>query len=173
MFAPRTVILPTASDLVRIDAAKISDAAQVDGKCRFALRLWQRGDRVSDAQDFLTKMRRFYAPEPAHMAETIGADVQAWRMVDFQVHDFVMDGADWGGHCIGDVRPITARVVAEQTYFMTWQKAHPIFFTVTMPGRMYHRVLFPFFDETGQVGRIVNLIKPVLKTRTLAEILSA
>lgn len=180
------VVSPYA--LVRLDRLPIEDAARGDWRVSLALRAWQAAVQHDDAETFLANMRRVFAPDPAHLTDCTASDLQGYRIVNFSPHPFVMDGAEHTNTAIGEIREIPVRIAAEETYGLVAREGMPAAFMVSMPSRVYRRLMLPFFGYVDPLGssrqqrvrlasartvtRIVTLIHPILQRASLAEVIA-
>lgn len=157
---------------VQIDYTDIHEAAHGDVKTSLALAIYHRsGTEEKDALAFLKRVRWAFSPDPAHMVDTSARAILDYRMMDQEPDAFVMDGERCQGQYLSEISSPLAREVATHTYFHVKQTAQPALFTVTMPERVYRRLMFPFHNG-GQVTRIVTLVHPLLNRMKLRDILN-
>lgn len=167
----RHTIRGADKSVVQIDYTEIREAAAADGKTSLALAIYERfGKRSSDAPAFLKRARWVFAPDPAHMVDTSAEAVEEYVMVDQERHSFVMDGEHYVGRPIGVIESGPAKEVAMHTYSQVKQLGLPAFYTVSMPERVYQRIMFPFVTA-GKVTHVVTLVHPLLSRRRLSEVL--
>ncbi len=167
----RHTIRGADKSVVQIDYTDIGEAAAADGKTSLALAIYERfGKRSADAPAFLKRARWVFAPDPAHMVDTSAQAVEDFVMVDQELHAFVMDGERYVGRPIGVIESEPAKEVAMHTYSQVKSLAKPAFYTVSMPERVYQRIMFPF-SGNGIVTHVVTLVHPMLSRRRLSEVL--
>lgn len=159
------------NSVVQIDYTDINEAAVSDGKASLALDIYQRfGHRHSEAAAFLKRARWIFAPDPAHLVDVSADHYDDFVMIDQESHPFVMDGENYVGRPVGLIESSPAKKVAVHTYCQVKETKRASFYTVTMPERVYQRLMFPFF--TGdKVTLIVTLVHPLLSRRRLSEVL--
>jgi|GEM_PF-3062017 len=167
----RHTIHDTDQSVVQIDYTDIREAALTDSKASLALAIYERSGRhTRDAMAFLKRARWVFAPDPAHMVDTTATDMADFIMLDHEPNHFVMDGERIQGQKLADASSPLAKAVAIHTYGQVKQLGIPAFYTVAMPERVYHRIMFPF-GEAGSVSRIITLVHPILHRKRLHEIL--
>jgi hypothetical protein len=174
---------------VRLDRKPLAEAVAEDWKVSLALRAWTIDTTQQAAPAFLANMRRIFNPDPAHMLDSSSPFMAEWRFIDFRPHPFVMDGAQHRHTEIGQIREHPVKYAAEQTYGLLVRDAEPACFTVSMPDRVYQRLMLPFFGRehpsaaptarphlqlvtATRVTRVVTLIKPITARATLAEVIA-
>lgn len=170
MSAAQPVFISDDHTMVRIDRLPLADVLRRDGKVGFAETLWRRDHAEDMALPFAAEMRRLFRPDPTHVIDTTPHDVLAWRIIDFDYHPFVLDGENAENLRLGDIRQAPARIAAEQTYAVVVAERTPACFLISMSIRVYQRAMFPFLDVTGQVSRVVTLIRPLTPGVPLAAV---
>jgi hypothetical protein len=167
----RHTIHDTDQSVVQIDYTDIREAALSDSKASLALAIYERSGRhTRDAMAFLKRARWVFAPDPAHLVDTSPDDVGNFIMMDQEPNPFVMDGERIQGQRLSEASSPLAKAVAIHTYGQVKRLDCPAFYTVAMPERVYHRIMFPF-GEAGNVTRIITLVHPILHRKRLHEIL--
>lgn len=170
MSAAEPLYVTAENALVRVDRVSLAEALAYNGKFSLAHALWLRDHAEDQALPFAVEMRRLFAPDPAHVIDTTAHSLLAWRIIDFDHHPFVLDGEDASNLRLGAIRQAPARIAAEQTYAVVVAERVPACFTVSMSIRVYQRAMFPFLDLTGQVSRVVTLIRPLTAGVPLAAV---